>query len=80
MLLNEGYLVGNSKPRRDRRGVRSEHFDARLGLASRHLRNNGFAENGSYILIWQRGCGSFEKEFPMLDLQLDCVLEIALEP
>ena len=47
MPLNEDIFGGNSKPRRDRGGAGSEHFDTRLGLASRHLRNKVFPAHGS---------------------------------
>ena len=35
------------KPHRDRGGVGSEYFDARLALASRHLRVLGFSSRGN---------------------------------
>jgi len=38
MPMNEDIFGGNSKPHRDRAGVGSKHFEARLALAPRHLR------------------------------------------
>ena len=51
MPLNEDIFGGNSEPRRDRGGVGSERFDARLALAPRHLRVKGFPAHGSKIMI-----------------------------
>jgi hypothetical protein len=65
--------VATLKPHRDRGGAGSEYFDARLALASRHLRVKDFPYRGSKKMTWQRDCESFS------NFQC-CVLEILLEP
>jgi hypothetical protein len=51
MPLNEDIFGGNSNPHRDRGGVGSEHFGARLALVEhRHLRVKRFPSRGSKIL------------------------------
>jgi hypothetical protein len=51
--------VATLKPHRDRGSVGSEYFDARLALASRHLRVKDFPSRGSKKMTWQRDCESF---------------------